>query len=830
MFSAALTDRIPSGWSTAAGAGVAVALVSFLAATLLLPSGPLVNVRWVDGISQEERSAAIRDLGLEAGEQLEGTTWQYELPDPTRERLTALVRHPSVDDTHRFDLGPPLIPPVQPLRPGVVALLIGLATSAVWRAAPVVWVAVAWATHRAITQWTPALRSSLARRNQTTLFAGSLVILAAAVHGPYLSGLGFYWDEWPLVMNGMREGGQAIAMSRGGAHPLAFQVWGLAYGLFGPTPWPYHLWVFLARLVLALGVAWTAACLWPRSSLVFASAALALVYPGFLHVQFGFLYVVGMSFAAIHTVSLGASLAAHNASSKGRAVALSATSVVMAAVTGFGLFPYLTLAEVYRLALMFHQQRQSRARSFKEDLRATLIRWTPYGAITASLFVWATFLRPVYHPEREVQAILAAGLRAPGEMAMSIAYRAFTSLWTLAVGAWTETTTFAFAGSTGSGSAWGAIAGFGVAFTIVFWTASAVRHDVDRRTARDDKAHGGAVLVGLVGLVAALLPIVLAGLHIDLGSTGLDRYSLVAIGASGIFTAGCLHSLVARRARVLILAFMVAVAAFPHHSMAADYRESWSALRGFVWQTAWRVPDLAGTMLVQRLPLGLSGRHEIPSQAIDKLRAPLRARYPALQDVFMVGNSSDEGRLRDALQTLTPQQARQNVLILSQAAPGHCVQALSGRTTDQRPLDGQLTRRIGSVYSNPHLIAQPDSVALPEPVAVFGPEPDHGFCYQFQMASAAIQREDWGAAVGHWEEVQRKDLIPATPIEWMPFADALLMMGQRADAQRLIARIRAAPEGSAAWCRYVGEMRRRRERPSALNSSVVGCRPARSSE
>ena len=802
--------------------------LALLASFLWAPRGPAIKVRWMESITTAEQAQLEQRHGLLRGRKTDPRMWWYEILDPNVDRLRHLVADPGVEDTEGFNRGAPTSLP----RPPRLALIsLGLAA--------IGWLALTAAScgYRNRDRWVPVVVSSvrkfsaklseLAQQNRMTLCVASLVILAAAVHGPYLSGLGFYWDEWPLLVSGSGGGGREIAMGKGEARPLVFGLWGLAYSLFGPTPWPYHLWVFLARLGLALGVAWTAACLWPRSPLVFASAALALVYPGFLHSQFGFLYVAHMSFVAIHIVSLGASLAAQKASSRGQAVALHLMAVSMAAVTGFGLFPYLTLAEPYRFALLLYQQRQPGDRTFREDVRAALIRWGPYGAITASLVVWAVLLRPAYHPERDVQAILTVGLQAPGEMALSLVRGAFGSLWTLAVGAWTETTIFAFSGSAGSWSAWGALVGFGVAFSVVFWTASGVSREAGRRTERDDEAHRSAVFLGLAGLVAALLPIVLAGRQIDVG----NRYAVAAIGASGIFAAGCLHSLVARRARVLVLSFTVAVAAFPHHSVATEYREIWAAISGFAWQTAWRVPDLtANTLLVQRLPLNLSRSNELPYAAIDKLDYPLRASYPALRDLFVVGNSIDEQRLWDALQTLTSQQSRQDVLILSQTAPGHCVRALSGRTTEQRPVDQQLTRRIGSVYSNPDLIGRGDDAALPSYVAMFGPEPDHGFCYYFQMTSSAIQRGDWETAVRHWEEVRRLELAPATPLEWIPFADALLMTDRRADAERLIAQIRSAPAGSAAWCRYIREIRRHRDRPSVLNAFAVGCRPAKSSE
>ena len=64
---------------------------------------PRVNVRWTEGVTQDERLSLERRFGLESAEWREGTTWRYVLRDRSRENIAALVAHPAVDDTHDID-------------------------------------------------------------------------------------------------------------------------------------------------------------------------------------------------------------------------------------------------------------------------------------------------------------------------------------------------------------------------------------------------------------------------------------------------------------------------------------------------------------------------------------------------------------------------------------------------------------------------------------------------------------------------------------------------------------------------------------------------------
>lgn len=61
-----------------------------------------------------------------------------------------------------------------------------------------------------------------------------------------------------------------------------------------------------------------------------------------------------------------------------------------------------------------------------------------------------------------------------------------------------------------------------------------------------------------------------------------------------------------------------------------------------------------------------------------------------------------------------------------------------------------------------------DSPDQPPP-AVFGSEPEHGWCYYFEKVDLAVQRGDQETALALANETLATGLSPEDPVEWMPF-------------------------------------------------------------
>jgi hypothetical protein len=67
------------------------------------PHAPRVNVRWADAVEEQDRERFERQLQLRQSVHQGGTTWSYDLADPSAPRVRALLSHPAVADTHHID-------------------------------------------------------------------------------------------------------------------------------------------------------------------------------------------------------------------------------------------------------------------------------------------------------------------------------------------------------------------------------------------------------------------------------------------------------------------------------------------------------------------------------------------------------------------------------------------------------------------------------------------------------------------------------------------------------------------------------------------------------
>ena len=80
-------------------------LLALVVRSVLIPYSvaPVVRVRWAAEIGDVQRANLETRFRLTAAQRREGTTWSYELLDPSPANVTALVSDPAVADTHYID-------------------------------------------------------------------------------------------------------------------------------------------------------------------------------------------------------------------------------------------------------------------------------------------------------------------------------------------------------------------------------------------------------------------------------------------------------------------------------------------------------------------------------------------------------------------------------------------------------------------------------------------------------------------------------------------------------------------------------------------------------
>jgi hypothetical protein len=124
-----------------------------------------------------------------------------------------------------------------------------------------------------------------------------------------------------------------------------------------------------------------------------------------------------------------------------------------------------------------------------------------------------------------------------------------------------------------------------------------------------------------------------------------------------------------------------------------------------------------------------------------------------------------------------------NVLVISQPSGASCVHVMDARWPMLTPYDDATIRAVAP-YSHVEIV-QPEGESPKPPQQLFGPEPTRGWCYYFQRADLARQIGAWEQVSTLGGEARRSDFAPVEPLEWTPFLQAQVVLGDRAGIQNI---------------------------------------------
>jgi hypothetical protein len=148
-----------------------------------------------------------------------------------------------------------------------------------------------------------------------------------------------------------------------------------------------------------------------------------------------------------------------------------------------------------------------------------------------------------------------------------------------------------------------------------------------------------------------------------------------------------------------------------------------------------------------------------------------------------------------------------NALVMSLPAGGGCLRVMDGAHPELGSSEEPVLR-MAARYSNPDLIL-PEAEQKTPPREIFGPEPEHGWCYYYEKASLARQQKDWDEVVRLGDEVRALGLQPADVVEWMPFYAGYAARGRYDEANELGGWIRQDAGFTNDWCRAYDEQTRK---------------------
>ncbi|KPL82318.1 hypothetical protein SE15_08950 [Thermanaerothrix daxensis] len=631
------------------------------------------------------------------------------------------------------------------------------------------------------------------------LWLAGILLLA---YGPFLPWLGFYWDDLPLLWIANTYGAEGLQRYFSTNRP----IWGVFYQIsmsfMGTVPWQWQLYALFWRWMAGLTLWLTLRQVWPQRSAEAAWMALGFsLYPGFGQQPISIVYSHFFIVLTAFFTSLYAMLRAVRSSSRGwgwhlPGLGLSAINLLS--------MEYFFLLDLLRPLLLAQILPGEYTQRWRKALRLSL----PYLAVFVGVALWRAFFFPYQTYNYQPHLLQSLSLQ-PLAVLGQLLGRMLRDILLTGILAWfhplARLTALPEAGPrTLLLTAGVLVVALGVFYWLVRWVWPLCGGS--RLVERWAEARPLLILGG-VSLLLAGWPFWLTDLPIQLGFP-YDRFTLPFMLGAACLLVGLARLLPATWGTAA-LGIVVGLAAAFQTQNAGEYRRDWETQRAFFWQMAWRIPDLkpGTTVVVQGLPL--------THYSDNSLTAPLNWIYAPenrTQQMDYLLMDLDVRRSYPALQAGIPHQpvvldylaatfngTTDQVLVLFFRPPA-CLRVIDpALEADNLFLPPQLRRVAARLGAPAQIEAQADPPSLP---AFYGREPAHGWCYYYEQADLARQRQDWETVVRLAEAAFALGDYPNDPAERLPFIEGYAHVGEweHALTQSLEA-ARVAPTMQEVVCR-----------------------------
>jgi len=589
--------------------------------------------------------------------------------------------------------------------------------------------------------------------------------------------LGFYWDDWPIILASRLQGVRTFWEYYGRERPFNPLSVIPAALLLGTKPLYWHLFALFLRWLTVLGMYWSLKGLWPRQGRqVLGMALLFAIYPIFIQQPVSATFVTHWIVYTLFFYSLGTMLYA--ARTPRLRWPLNLTGMVAQALHMLILeyFWGLELLRPFLLWLVYTESIQDK----KQRLWAVLKAWAPYLFVYAGVITW-WFSNRNNLPESNQPDALLSITATPLQTGLHLVQVVLQDTIHNLAGAWYQTIDPAVLNLSDRSVATSlALAAFTAVLAFIFLLRQ-WKSEEELSTSEPGRGWvGQAILIGFLGTIVGSLPI----WAIDRQSLfGLQsgRFALASMMGMSILFVGLLEWFTPRRLpKAALLAVMIGLAAGYHLRVATSYYRSTLLQDQFYWQLYWRAPYIKpGTAILSKdelfiyvgrkptavtlnllypQPFGtrkvgywfLEMDHDVGAKEVPKL-----ARGKVFDESFrtfdFTGSSLD------------------SLVIFYKPGAGRCLWVLSPNDVDNTQLP-EVTQQALPVSNLGRIEPEPISGDYPV-VDFFGAEPTHTWCYYYQKAELAAQFGEWKKVVSLGDEAEQQGYAAGNPYEWLPFIE-----------------------------------------------------------
>jgi hypothetical protein len=366
--------------------------------------------------------------------------------------------------------------------------------------------------------------------------------------------------------------------------------------------------------------------------------------------------------------------------------------------------------------------------------------------------------------------------RAPIETLTQLVRQVLSSLWAAAGGAWMLA--FQLPSLTVNGLRTSVL----YLFVVLVVGGIVLLKRLGDKSAETSKKQDAFWLIGLgaVMLLMGGVPYWVSNLPVTLGFPA--NRALLSFMFGACFLLLGLLDLLPPRVKYFAAVLIIALSAGRQFLWSVDYLRDWRSQKNLFWQMTWRAPGIQpGTVVLMNEELQFNADNSISAPLnwiyapetrtrqvgyvllypTNRLGASLPALEPGLPIRYDFLAASFEGNTSDALAFYYD--------------PPACLRLLElDLDPTNRLIPDDSLMRDASVLSNVDRIIPEQQAVMP---AIYGPEPEHGWCYHFQRADLARQMGDWEEVVKLGDAAFKLDDHPNDPLERFVFIEGYAHLG-----------------------------------------------------
>lgn len=616
----------------------------------------------------------------------------------------------------------------------------------------------------------------------------ALLVLCVAAYGLLIPQLGFYWDDWPVIM--MIDTGANFWNFYQFDRPFSAWTYVVTAPILGTSRIGWHIFTLLLWWLTSVGVWLALKQLWPeRSRQVTMMAFLFCIYPAFSLQPIAVAFSQHFTAYLLFVFSLCGMLAALRFPRW--AGLLTAASLVGAALHSLTM-EYFWGLELVRPVLLWVAL-SVKMPDARQRLLRTVKNWAPYLVVLVGVIFWRVAI--VHIPDDPNRLVLLGQLLSNpvGTVLnqLNIMVKDFAFLFPVSWYKTLQLDLFDFHDRFLLAS-WGLVALVAILAAFSFLRIRPVYPET--YTENPDAWNRQAFFIGLAALIAGMLSIWAVGRQTTVGLYA-DRFALPALFGVSIMIIAVVDSLISKQvAKVILVSVMIGLAAGWHLRNSNDFRWDWTKQQRAFWQLVWRAPGLkAGTAILADGSLFKYVGGYSTATAFNTLY-PQETQTPELSYWFfeidsnfrynmdgLVEGMPIKGSLRNLVFSGF---SRDSLVVDYKPDEGNCLWVLGPKDVLNKDLP-QLTLEALPVSNLDRVApASMDGADYPRP-GTFGAEPGRTWCYYFQKADLARQRENWGVIVDLAQQATRLGFEPNNPFEWMPFIEGYAQTGGWEQAEAL---------------------------------------------